>query len=145
MADFNHRPLHDVEAIAKHYSEKDGVDVTYVCTTALDDGTIPADVFYRDTPHPEFGNCYFGIYTSLLTGDAMITNADRVEDYEFTCSPGSNEQLVYSRHRHDMVNVYGGALDGGRSYTRVSGKPNLFTARVKDGIMDVIDNDGETG
>jgi len=138
--EFNHRPLYDTDVIAKHYSEKDGVDVTYVCTTALDNSSFAMDIFYRETPHPEFGNRYFGIYTSPLTGDTMITNADRVEDYEFTCSPGSNEQLVYSQHRHDMVDVYGGALDGGRAYFRAIGRPNLFTARVKDGIMGVIDN-----
>jgi len=137
--EFNHRPLYDTETIAKHYSEKDGVDVTYVCTTALDNSSFAMDIFYRETPHPEFGNRYFGIYTSPLTGDTMITNADRVEDYEFTCGR-SDGKLVYSPHRHRMVAVDGGFIDGGRAYDRVVGEPELFTARVKDGIMDVIDN-----
>jgi len=137
--EFNHRPLYDTETIAKHYSEKDGVDVTYVCTTALDNSSFAMDIFYRETPHPEFGNRYFGIYTSPLTGDTMITNADRVEDYEFTCGR-SDRKLVYSPHRHRMVAVDGGFIDGGRAYDRVVGEPELFTARVKDGIMDVTDN-----
>ena len=140
MAEFNHRPLYDTDAIAKYYSERDGVPVSYVCTTALNDGTIAADIFYRETPHPEFGNRYFGIYQNLWDPKLYITNADIVEDLEFVCSPASNEKLTYSQHRHDKVEVYGGALDGGRAYSRAIGHPNLFTARVKDGIMDVIDN-----
>jgi len=141
MIEFNHRPVHDIETIAQHYTEKDGVPVHYVCTTALGDAAIAFDIFYRDTPHPEFGNRYFGLYYDHIRDCMMIINAEDVEDYKFTCSLASNDQLVYSQHRHDMVQVYGGSLDGGRSYTRVSGKPNLFTARVKDGIMSVIDND----
>jgi len=139
MAEFNHRPLYDVDAIAKHYSEKDGVDVTYVCTTALNDGTIAVDVFYRETPHPQFGNRYFGIYQVRYDLQVYITNADKVEDLEFTCG-WLDGKLVYSPHRHRMVAVDGGFIDGGRAYDRVVGEPELFTARVRDGIMDVIDN-----
>ena len=59
MIDINikHYPITKTNQVAELYSEKDGVDVKYVCTTELSD-TI-ADIFYRDTPHPEFGNKYF--------------------------------------------------------------------------------------
>jgi hypothetical protein len=135
MTDFDHRPVHDTEAIARHYTEKDGVPVRYVCTTALGDAAIAFDIFYRDTPHPEFGNRYFGIYDNPVHGRVCITNADEIEDYEFKCGVTEDDRLVYSQHRHDLVEVDGGALDGGRSYTRVIGDVGILNARVKDGMM----------
>ena len=30
MTDFDHRPVHNIEAIAQHYTEKDGAPVRYV-------------------------------------------------------------------------------------------------------------------
>ena len=138
MTDFDHRPVHDIEAIAQHYTEKDGVPVRYVCTTALGDAAIAFDIFYRDTPHPKFGNRYFGIYDNPRDGRMYITNADEVEDYEFKCGVTEDDRLVYSRHRHDLVEVDGGALDGGRSYTRVIGDVGVLNARVKDGMMYIV-------
>ena len=134
--EFNHRPIFDTDEIAKYYTEKDGVPVKYVCTTALDRvDTLPMDIFYRESPHPEFGNHYFGIYQGH--SGLMITNADVVEDLTFTCGKFGDE-LIYSQHRHDMVTVDFGFIDGGRAYDRIVGEPELFTARVKCGIMDVV-------
>ena len=130
--EFNHRPLYDTNVITKHYTEKDGVPVKYVCTSALGPEALAMDIFYRDTPHPEFGNRYFGLY--LGHSGLMIANADKIEDHEFTCGVCEG-QLVYSQHRHDMVAVDGGDIDGGRAYDRIGGNPELFTSRVKDGIM----------
>ena len=50
-----HEPLFDTATIEKTYTEKDGVEVKYVCTSATNGGTLATDVFYRATPHPEFG------------------------------------------------------------------------------------------
>jgi len=47
--------------------------------------------------------------------------------------------------KNNQRNILGGFIDGGRAYDRIVSEPELFTARVKDGIMDVVDNDGETG
>jgi len=135
MTDFDHRPVHNIEAIAQHYTEKDGAPVRYVCTTALGDAAIAFDIFYRDTPHPEFGNRYFGLFYDRIRDCMMIINAENVEDYEFKCGVTEDDRLVYSQHRHDLVEVDGGALDGGRSYTRVIGDVGVLNARVKDGIM----------
>lgn len=33
----HHRPMLDTTKVEKHYSEKDGVDVKYVCTSAIGD------------------------------------------------------------------------------------------------------------
>ena len=51
-----HQSLFDTIKIEKLYSDKDGVPVKYVCTTDLNASDVPVDVFYRETPHPEFGN-----------------------------------------------------------------------------------------
>jgi len=133
--EFNHRPLYDVDPIEQYYSKKDGVPVTYVCTSALGTEAFAMDIFYRESPHPEFGNRYFGIYQGY--SNLMITNADKAEDLEFTCG-WSDGKLVYSQHRHNMIAVDGGFIDGGRAYSRVVGEPELFTARVKDGTMFTI-------
>jgi hypothetical protein len=54
-----HEPQFDTDKICKIYSEKDGVPIKYVCTSALGDEAQAMDIFYRDTPHPKFGNKYF--------------------------------------------------------------------------------------
>ena len=55
-----HEPLFDTQKVCEHYTEKDGVPITYVCTSALGNEAWAMDIFYRETPHPEFGNHYFG-------------------------------------------------------------------------------------
>jgi hypothetical protein len=96
-----HNPIFDTLKIEDHYSKKDGVDVKYVCTSAPNEyGTYAADIFYRETPHPEFGNRYFGLYLNH-DNQIMITNADIIEDLEFTCIEDSKGDLHYSAHRHD--------------------------------------------
>ena len=54
-----HEPHFDTEKIIEHYTKKDGVPVTYVCTSALGNEAQAMDIFFRETPHPEFGNRYF--------------------------------------------------------------------------------------
>jgi hypothetical protein len=130
----NHRPLFDIEKACKHYSEKDGVPVKYVCTTALGFEAQAMDVFYRETPHPEFGNRYFGLYISYnydsAEGTVMITNADRIEDLTFEMIK-VNDQYHYSRHRHDFHSVGDVSIDGGRAYTKLVGNVNVPRATLK--------------
>ena len=59
-----HYPLFNIKKAEALYTEKDGVEVKYVCTTDLRNSDIPADIFYRETPHPQFGNYYFGYTTT---------------------------------------------------------------------------------
>lgn len=118
----HHRPLYDIEKIAQHYSEKDGVPVKYVCTTDLKNSDVPADVFYRDTPHPHFGNRYFGLFHHPITKHLMITDADLVEDFVFGMVKDDNDQLHYSQSHHDYCAFNNGnMIDGGRQYIRCSG------------------------
>jgi hypothetical protein len=134
----HHRPILDTARVEKLYSEKDGVPVKYVCTSAPNQyATYAADIFYRETPHPEHGNRYFGLYHNpnfSSDGTIMITNADMIEDLEFGMKE-HNGEWHYSQHRHDFYTIGDVSLDGGRAYFRCVGnvnKPTKFL-RVKDG------------
>lgn len=138
MVDIHHRPIFDTKRAEKHYSYLDGVPIKYVCTSALGDEAFAMDIFYRETPHPEFGNRYFGLYWHRLhfelPAQVMITNADKIEEAEFGMKE-HNGEWHYSQHRHDFYTVGNVSLDGGRAYFRVVGdvnKPTKFF-QVKDG------------
>ena len=126
----NHRPITNTTEVEKVYSEKDGVSVKYVCTTSLTPRGRPFDVFFRETPHPEFGNRYFGI------DGQWITNGDKVEDFIFECIEGV-EGWFYSSHVHDFVTEGDLAIDGGREYTRRLGSvlPDVKQFHVRDGVF----------
>ena len=120
----HHRPILDTKRVCELYSAKDGVPVTYVCTSALGSEAQAMDIFYRETPHPEFGNRYFGLYHGSV--GIMITNADKIESVEFGMKE-HNGEWHYSQHRHDFYTVGDVSLDGGRAYFRCVGNVNLPT------------------
>ena len=129
-----HSPLFDTENVEKIYSEKDGVPVKYVCTSAANHGTSAMDIFYRPTPHPKFGNRYFGLYTNHLHQDKptiMITNADTIESLEFGMIE-SKGKYYYSQHRHDYKVIDDKMIDGGRAYIR-SGTHDVDVFKIQDG------------
>lgn len=137
-----HDNIFKTDAIAEHYAKKDGVAVKYVCTSALGGEAQAMDIFYRDTPHPQFGNRYFGMYIDQLDR-VMITNADRIEGAEFAMIEDANGDLHYSAHRHDYKEVDGNMIDGGRAYFRSSGAVVLYKVRdgefsMRDEIDDII-------
>ena len=116
----NHSSIFDIGIVTEQYSQKDGVPVNYVCTTDLRASDVPVDVYYRSTPHPEFGNHYFGLYYDNVRDCVMICNADIVEELEFGMV---NDGSVwhYSQSHHDYKSFPNGALiDGGRQYVRSS-------------------------
>ena len=115
-----HDNLFNKEAIVEHYTKKDGVDVKYVCTTDLNASDVPVDVFYRETPHPQFGNRYFGLYWDTVRNNLMITNADIVESLEFGMIEVDGK-YYYSQSHHDYKVVEGKMIDGGRAYIRSNG------------------------
>ena len=128
-----HYPLFDIAKVEAHYTEKDGVEVKYVCTTAVQQhAEFAADVFYRATPHPQFGNRYFALYHNLYADDAqiMITNADQVENFEFGMIEVDGK-YYYSQHRHDYKAIGDKMIDGGRSYIRSGGRVDVF--KIQDG------------
>jgi len=125
-----HEPLFDVEKVTAHYTEKDGVEVKYVCTTDLRASDVPVDVYYRGTPHPEFGNRYFGLFYDQVRGHMMITNADIVEELEFGMIEVDGK-YYYSQSHHDYKVVEGKMIDGGRAYIRSSGGATVM--RITNG------------
>lgn len=134
-----HAPHFNIEKVVEHYSKKDGVEVKYVCTSALGGESFSMDIFYRETPHPEFGNRYFGLYHHAIENHLMITNADKIESAEFTMIKDRDDKYWYSSHRHDCLFIDGGMIDGGRAYVRTNGcETTLF--KVKNGEMKCLTN-----
>ena len=130
-----HKPLFDTDKVCKLYSEKDGVDVKYVCTSAIQEhAAFAADVYYRDTPHPQFGNRYFALYRNPYSEDAeiLITNADKIESFNFVMIKDVDGDYHYSQHRHDYKVVGTSMIDGGRSYVRTGGG-RTYQLKLKDG------------
>ena len=128
-----HTPIFDTAKVEKLYSEKDGVAVKYVCTSAANKSAdFAADIFYRATPHPEFGNHYFGLYSNPFADHAqvMITNADPIETFTFGMIEHDGK-YYYSQHRHDYKVISGKMIDGGRAYIRSSGEVDVF--KIQDG------------
>lgn len=124
----HHRPIFETQRVCEHYSEKENVAIKYVCTSAIGSEERAMDIFYRETPHPDFGNHYFGLFYS--TDYVMITNADAVEliDFEMVEVFG---QLHYSQHRHDFYTIADVSIDGGRAYFRVVGNANYPQKTLK--------------
>lgn len=130
----------DPKKVEEIYTERDGVPVKYVCSSALDNEEFALDIFYRETPHPKFGNRYFGLYVNG-TGHLMIVGADKIEAAEFAMLADKNGDLHYSAHRHDFKNVEGvGFIDGGRAYTRMGGNPipTPLYYKMKDGEFEHV-------
>jgi len=132
-----HRPIFDPKRVERVYSDKDGVPVKYVCTSALDTGIREVDIFYRSTPHPEFGNRYFGLFRKPDTASSkniFIVNADKVEYLEFNMVYVDN-QWHYSKHRWDYHTVGDVSIDGGRAYLKRVGNLDhpVKTFKVKNG------------
>jgi hypothetical protein len=115
-----HFPIFNTKNTETIYSEKDGVPVTYVCTTGKEQDAYARDIFYRETPHPKFGNKYFSLF--FCDGKFLISDADWVEELTFDMIQ-SGGWYYYSSHRQDMVNTNVGFIDGGRAYTRLGGIP----------------------
>jgi len=125
-----HYPITNIKKVEELYSEKDGVPVKHVCTTEFGDSIV--DVFYRDTPHPKFGNKYFAVL--FRDNVPYIANADEVENLTFGLVQNDNGDMEYSRSRHDYKKFKNGnMIDGGRDYIRSSGK--VFIYVVRDGKM----------
>ena len=122
----------DTDAVAKLYSERDGVPIKYVLTSDIISSDDPVDIFYRDTPHPQFGNHYFGI--SFRGEQAYIRNADEIDGKVICCVKDDEGTLQYSQSHHDYkLFKNGNMIDGGRSYDRLNGLGIYFT--VKDGNL----------
>lgn len=134
----NHEPLFDTAKVEEHYSKKDGVDVKYVCTSALGTEEYAYDIFFRETPHPQFGNRYFGL---IRRGDTMlITNADAIDNQTFSMFIDNKGKYHYSKHRWDYNVKDGKFVDGGRAYARTN--TMLHDLKLVDGKFYYDDSNG---
>jgi hypothetical protein len=106
----------DPDKVEEIYSKKDDVEIKYVATTALDGGLIASDIYYRETPHPDFGNRYFRL--TVIDGKFWIGDADKIEDLEFGMIQDLAGDWWYSTHRHDYIRHNECVIDGGRAYVR---------------------------
>lgn len=125
-----HFPVTNTDKVIEYYSEKDGIPIKYLCTTDFNVSDRPVDIFYRETPHPQFGNKYFGIGPDYETGGLVIFNADKVEKFTFGMVEDDEGNMQYSRSHHDYKSFNNGnMIDGGRSYIRSSLNPKIYTIR----------------
>jgi hypothetical protein len=132
-----HSPILDINEVVEHYTQKDNVPIKYVCTTDLHSDDSPADIFYRETPHPDFGNRYFAL--RVRDNKAYISNADAIELLTFGMVQDDEGDLQYSQFHHDYKGFgNGNMIDGGRNYTRSSGKVVYYV--VRDGKLTTQDN-----
>jgi len=134
-----HFPITKTDKVCSIYSAKDGVPINYVCTTDFNRSDTPVDIFYREIPHPEFGNKYFGIGVDYEDGSYVIFNADKVEGFTFGMVEDDNGDLQYSRSHHDYKSFKNGnMIDGGRQYIRSSLNSKIYV--VRNGQMIVKEN-----
>jgi len=125
-----HFPITHTGIIEAHYSKRDNVPISYVCTTDFKTSDRPVDIFYRESPHPEFGNKYFGIAVNYDDGSYTIFNADEVEQFTFGMVEDDDGDLQYSRSHHDYKAFdNGNMIDGGRVYIRSSLNSKIYVVR----------------
>ena len=132
MLNIKHFPIFDTEAVIEHYKSE---GAKYVCTTELKPYGNVYDVFYRPTPHPVYGNRYFGLYRDDFSNFVYICNADAVENLDFCVIDNGEDEWTYSQYTHDLVSWGEGYIDGGRAYTRVGGNilNRVRSLRIVDG------------
>jgi hypothetical protein len=93
-------------------------------------------IFFTEIPHPE-GSNYFGIYHTEI-GWMIADGISAVQDpFEAVCI---DEDIVYSRYRHDFRTHNGIFVDGGKDYlrwggTRMSEAKVVNLIIVKDQLM----------
>jgi hypothetical protein len=131
-----HFPITKTDKVCSIYSAKDGVPINYVCTTDFNRSDAPVDIFYRQTPHPEFGNKYFGIGIDHEDGSFIIFNADKVENLTFGMVEDDNGDLQYSRSHHEYKSFNNGnMIDGGRQYIRSSLNSKIYVVRNGEFVL----------
>lgn len=109
-----------IKLIEKKYNAK------YVLETCIKDtndqwANMPCAIFYNEEAHPQ-GSNYFALYYSQRHNTFMITNGLSAVDGVVFNGIECEDEVVYSRYRHDFRKHKNGAyIDGGRDYTRFGG------------------------
>lgn len=107
-------------------------DATYIYETELKSadgwsGQVGA-VFYQPNPKPGHSN-WFAVYRDYMNR-FYVTKADATVAVPVTALKVSEEEYIYSHHRHHFLGRDGIAIDGGRDYTRIVGNFNGKTPEL---------------
>jgi len=119
-----------IEKIEDYYKAK------FVCETCLkssSDGWMNTNfaVFYQETPPEIAKSNYFALYYNR-EGNLMITDASSaLEPFEGLLI--NENEILYSRYRHDYKTYGDYMVDGGRDYMRCT--PSASARVVKLGIV----------
>lgn len=139
-ADINHQPVFKIDKVINKYRQA-GENFKYVCTTDLLASDVPVDIFYRDAPHPIYGNHYMGLFVGGEEKKVYVCNADLIENLEFGMIQDSKGAFHYSQSHHHYNEIEADIfIDGGRQYVRAGGTPlpELRFFQVKDGKFEEI-------
>ena len=88
---------------------------------------ITAAIFYTEEAHPE-GSNYFAIYYNDQNHLMISNGISAIEPFEGILI---DNDVIYSRHRHDYRCHNGIFVDGGRDYLRWGGERYLSATPVK--------------
>ena len=118
---FSQKQIQDIERV---------YNATYICESCLKTLTkqwanYPAAFFYTEKPHPQ-GSNWFAIYFNTES-KPMVTNGIVItEPFE---GIQIDNDVIFSRYRHDYREHRGVFVDGGRDYLRCGGQ-RLDDAKV---------------
>jgi len=123
------------------------MNATYVFESCLKNrnggwANMPVAVFYTETAHPQ-GSNYFGVYTNI-DGKTMITDAiTATEPFDGLLI---DNEIIYSRYRHDFREHNNIFVDGGRDYLKCGGdrigESTMVRLKVIGDHVEVVAKDG---
>lgn len=126
----------DIAKVQERYN------ATYVGDFAIRDSRgdwteEPFAIFWQEKPPVEGYSHYFALRVQHGTNQVWITSGGSLEDVRIRGVVADNDEVVYSRYRHDFVQSSDGSvfIDGGRDYVRMGGK-NLVGRAVVDIVLD---------
>lgn len=124
-------------------------NATYVCDHALKTkgggwSEIPAQIYWQEKPPVEGYSNYFGI-VDYGNGSIYITSGHCIENLDISAIRCGDE-VIFSRFRHDFRQSADGkcAIDGGRDYTKLVGRPDeVLTLRFEGPKLVVVPSSAE--
>jgi hypothetical protein len=129
-----------IEIIEKKYNAK------YVLESSIQgiDGqwfNFPVAIFYTETPHPH-GSNYFAMYLHPTKREHLMICDGITAVKETYLGLKVDDNVIYSRYRHDFRELNDMFVDGGRDYFRSSGpQENVVKFKiVKDKLEIINDN-----
>jgi len=106
----------------------------------------PVAIFYGKEPHPISNSRYFALF---INGDnnIMVANAQSAVDEPITGVIADNEEIIYSRYRHDFRKSSDNSvfIDGGRDYVKSGIYPpeRFVTLKIIDGDLVIVNKENK--